>query len=679
MNWMLSLRNVYDTVYQNTKIAGYEKLLPLYHKRQQVHFLVTITEEGEFVSARLNLSAKNNHKDGAPVQYIIAHDLLPTTARSEVGSTESACHPFTAKIKHIAKDLEKYGKKSYFEVYREELAGWVESEHSHEKPRAVLKYLDNHDIVADLVSSGLVFLDAKGNITDPDASIKDEITGVNIKKSMPPKGAQECLVGWEVISADSSVVSKACDDASLVDAWQKYYREKELADNGTGICHLTGEDVVLAKKHPSGVLPGKPSSRIYCAKEKPGFRFSGRMPDTNQTLSDGMKGFAVGRELSMKAHYALAWLIQNQRAYHSSDTNHEATVFWIDDGVENPSIAEHGEAPLSGERFEFSFDDFAVDDGAEAIHSIGDKLAKNLQKSIAGFGDISDENLESKELRVMTVRAFGDKAAHMAVTRYEFMNIKEYLSRISKWYQDFAVSYTYKGRVVIKAPTPFDIFNAFKKDGDGKDSDMLHVRANVQDAILGKTNIERTLVDNIVYRLHNCESYADENDWSHCLRTAAGLIRGYHLRNAQQKEYTMSLDSTYNSRDYLFGRLLAVADSIEEYAHKHDDVHRQTNAKRYLQNLIVRPAVTWSELNNKLLPYREKLHKECPSFLKKRERIEREIMDLMSIEDFNSTKPLGHEWVLGYHHQMQSFFTKSHDAEDVNTASDLDDEKDSAI
>ena len=46
---------------------------------------------------------------------------------------------------------------------------------------------------------------------------------------------------------------------------------------------------------------------------------------------------------------------------------------------------------------------------------------------------------------------------------------------------------------------------------------------------------------------------------------ACALIRGYYHRNLKE-EYTMALDETCRDRSYLFGRILACAEQLEQYA-----------------------------------------------------------------------------------------------------------------
>ena len=62
----------------------------------------------------------------------------------------------------------------------------------------------------------------------------------------------------------------------------------------------------------------------------------------------------------------------------------------------------------------------------------------------------------------------------------------------------------------------------------------------------------------------------------------------------------MYVDEQNTSRDYLFGRLLALAEKIERDTFKTDAGKRVTNAERYIGKFATAPAATWATLFLKL-------------------------------------------------------------------------------
>ena len=73
----------------------------------------------------------------------------------------------------------------------------------------------------------------------------------------------------------------------------------------------------------------------------------------------------------------------------------------------------------------------------------------------------------------------------------------------------------------------------------------------------------------------------------------------------------MAVDKNCTERDYLYGRLLAVADRIEYRTFDMDkDRSRITNAKRYMNNFSQRPFETWKVIEENIQPYLSKLRNE---------------------------------------------------------------------
>ena len=62
-----------------------------------------------------------------------------------------------------------------------------------------------------------------------------------------------------------------------------------------------------------------------------------------------------------------------------------------------------------------------------------------------------------------------------------------------------------------------------------------------------------------------------------------------------------------SSRDYLYGRLLAVADQIESTALHLAKETRGTTASRLMQRFSDRPYSTWKNIEEALKPYKDRI------------------------------------------------------------------------
>ena len=123
----------------------------------------------------------------------------------------------------------------------------------------------------------------------------------------------------------------------------------------------------------------------------------------------------------------------------------------------------------------------------------------------------------------------------------------------------------------------------------------------------------------------------------------------------------MGLDKERRTRDYLYGRLLAVAEYVERSALNQSGERRSTNAERLMQRFADHPCSTWRDLEKQIAPYMQRLQSRDNSYwiYDKAKRVMQDICDLVTdIDDFTSQKKLDGEFLLGYHCQYADFFKK---------------------
>ena len=146
------------------------------------------------------------------------------------------------------------------------------------------------------------------------------------------------------------------------------------------------------------------------------------------------------------------------------------------------------------------------------------------------------------------------------------------------------------------------------------------------------------------------------------LETACAVYK--YNRNRMKEEYQLALEENRTSRDYLYGRLLAVAHQEERAALKEMDQNRETNALRYMQQFALRPASTWKLLyTDKLKPYRRHLKPGLEEWFEQRLQ---DISALFTADDYNSDSPLSGEYLLGYMCQLKAFRKTTDDTSNTN-------------
>ena len=112
----------------------------------------------------------------------------------------------------------------------------------------------------------------------------------------------------------------------------------------------------------------------------------------------------------------------------------------------------------------------------------------------------------------------------------------------------------------------------------------------------------------------------------------------------------MSLDKSRKTRDYLYGRLLAIADNLEQWALKESGENRQTNAARLMQRFSDHPFTTWRTIELALAPYKARLGPRS----NKLQSVIDAVMSLFVPEEFSNDKALSGEFLLGYHSQREA-------------------------
>lgn len=113
----------------------------------------------------------------------------------------------------------------------------------------------------------------------------------------------------------------------------------------------------------------------------------------------------------------------------------------------------------------------------------------------------------------------------------------------------------------------------------------------------------------------------------------------------------MALETNNTSRDYLYGRLLAVAENIEQFSLDKSGEKRLTNAGRLMQRFADRPFTTWKTIELSLLPYIQRLQNTHGGFIATRKQLLDQIHSLFTCDSFNSDKALSAEFLLGFHSQ----------------------------
>ncbi len=626
MGWIGKL---YDT-YENCKsVAGMPRtdgktpLLPIAHSTQNAQVEVVLDVYGNYLRSRtLDKSEETT--------------IIPVTEDSASRSSGIAPHPLCDKLQYVAGDFSDYVKKEkgveFYSKYIEQLEDWCNSKYRNSKVSAIFEYLKVKNTISDLINSkilvsgenGLLKSDIKiGTIAQEDVFIRFRVEG-----DVDHGGENETAV-WL--------------DNKVYDSYIKYYLSKQ---EKTALCYVKGTTIPCSEKHPSKVRSSGDKAKLISANDESGFTFKGRFYDKKQVAS-------VGYETSQKAHNALRWLIDVQGyKFGNPKDGEEVIVAWATGNQKLPQLLEDTD------------DLFGQDENSVPIVTTQKEYAKKLNKAISGYGFELDDNVD-----VVIMGVNSATTGRLSITYYKELKGTDFLNRLYKWYESCSWRHSYKriqdgvdekGRAKYKeklfvgTPAPKEIVKA----AFGIERNE---RLEVDDKLM-KSTIERLLpcitdgaripydiVKAAVNRASNPLSMSRYN-WEKVLSIACALVKKYR-NDKNEEEWEMALDEKQMDRSYLFGRLLAIAQEIEEWAIRNSGEKRDTNAERLMHQFKLHPYKTWSVLTDKLRPYISRLGESGHRLANKMTEVNSKI----SFEDFTSREALKDSYLLGYHCQRQVF------------------------
>ncbi|MGA9116175.1 MAG: type I-C CRISPR-associated protein Cas8c/Csd1 [Bacteroidota bacterium] len=628
MNWMQRLCETYECC-KSMIGSGIEEdqvpLLPICHTTQKAHIEVVIDGEGHF-------------KRAAVVPKEGARTIIPCTEQSGGRTSGEAPHPLCDKLQYVAKDFAASGgrRKSYFASFRGQLTEWGDSEFRHPKAMSVLRYVSRGNVVRDLIRHGVLFT---GNGRKRRAPAKKK-TGSELTILDVVASQEEAFIRW-VVEIPGERESKVWMDRTLWERWIRYYTSTKAVRN---LCQVTGEESFIADQHPAKLRTDGDKAKLVSSNDLSGFTFRGRFLTADEACS-------IGFEATQKAHSALRWLLGRQGYRHGD----QAVVAWAVSGQEIPN-------PLA-DTLDVLGPETPPVDSPEPV-STAQEFALRLKRRIAGYGrELGNSS------GIMVLALDSATPGRMAMTFQRELFSSDFLERVEKWHSSCAWLHKYRYKQIqgererrtkwvctpfVGAPSPSDIAEA----AYGKRVDEKMRRTTVErilPCIIDGRGLPKDLVASAVHRASHREGLEDL-EWEKALSIACALYRKLH----EKENHDMSLDPNRRTRDYLYGRLLAVADSLEQWALSSAGEERQTNAARLMHRFAEHPFSTWRTLELSLSPYKARLGCKAGKHL----RLITEIISQFDPADFSSDRKLSGEFLLGYHCQREALWGRSGEPSD---------------
>ncbi len=573
------------------EVDGREMLAPIGHLVTRAQLEIVLDAQGNYLSARA-------------VEKEEPRIAIPVTEQSASRTVQPHPHALSDQLCYLAGfDVGKH------QAYLAQLAGWAGSEYGDPKLQAVLAYLERGTILDDLARAGLIRLDDTGRPDNEKLLVRWAVNGLGPERSGP------CWTD-PVLFHRYTLYYTARRNRIPADAGQAPGPSFVQVGADVDLCMVSGVRELPAALHPKGIVAFNGNAKLISANDSSGFTYRGRFDSASQAAS-------VGYTASQKAHNALRWLVANEGSRFGGRT----FLCWNPQGIRLP--------PVTGSMRRRNRE-------SEERAAKPTEYRQLLQRALAGWKDALPADAGA------VIAAFdAATAGRLAITYYNELLVSDLLQRMYEWEETFCWE---NGPFGIQSPTLFQLVNwAFGTLRGGRpETDDRILRGQMQRLIACRVDrapfpldIERALVD----RASNLIVY-ESGPRAELLFTACAAVRKYHLDHLKE-EWTMGLDRENTDRSYLFGRLLAVCESVERSTYGPGE-GRETNALRMQKAFAQRPLAGWRALEEKLEPYYRQLSPGLREYYRK---LTAEIVDKLAASPQALNQKLEDVYLLGYYHQ----------------------------
>lgn len=602
-------------------------LLPIFHTNKRSNngkdiIEITLNEEGDFL--RANYLEKNE---------II---IFPITEASVARANDKAPHPLSDELSYITTAFSQ--EKS--DAYMANLGKWVHfNEEGHENVilNSIWTYLKKDTLLDDIIDY------------------------------LYPRSVYKVDANKIVVSVDDKNITLSSKDfitfciETKAKRNRKVSKDKELHKNFISFVESTLDKLPKELCDISGL-------QTYCTKKHRGLMGNAKLISVSNHIEtyygrfeDGSSVTKVGYITSQKIHNMLKYLLENTSTSHTLDASSKV-ITWPSVDLQDYDYDFMNEQTFSETEDENDLVSFLDDDMEE--YSIKSKKAQVINDHIRGkmlsTHATTYQDFDNLRFYVLIIDKVSNGRISVKYFREIFMG--DLTNRISNWYATTNWQYGYGKYLKVKTPSLSQIANVtyghFNKDSK---------RIEMYDDALRKKTVERLLpsiVDgkkipmDIVNKTMNnlSKRIAYKEGWDTLLNTACSVLKKYKW-DYKREEVTSKLDEMNNSRDYLYGRLLAVIELIETTATSSDKI---TNAEKLWATYMQSPQKTYGILIKRIRPYLDRLKKNNKYYYyydTLLSELTNAINDL-DLSNGEQNSRLNEDFIFGYYAQKKQTYTK---------------------
>lgn len=603
---------------------GDESMTPFAHMTMKAMIDVIITPDGEPV--RIEQIVKPAEGKGKPVKgEVKGEDItIPCTTASQ-GKTGINPPPHPLCDKHSYVDRGKDPNRT--DAYLRQLAEWKGGNLELE---AIYNYVNGHSITDDAEKFGV-------KITG-DPGVRFTVTG---------------LPGGRTVHVD--------EDPVIRDRWIR------LQNTGREVYGIDQFGEPLAEpiyNTPKKLLRGHENAKLISVNAQGPwqFQYRGRFASKEEALN-------IDRVSVYRIFAALEWLIEHNgmrtELTKQEKNNGQTLIVWAIDEpqVKPPSpLADSDDASTQLDDFLSAFPENKTENDriADAEISVDTDYARRFTRLLQGK---AGRSVITAHRRIALAILEANVPGRVGIVYYREFRQDEFLEGLLEWHTRNAWRLTHfwkddNGKehttVFTGAPSCEDILEAAYGPSD-IDRMQSEVRRRLVECMFDNKSLPNDILEASYRRTIKPDSFKNASAWDRSVAVTCALWRGYY--NHHGRRINMELDEARTDRDYLYGRLLALADNLEyRVLLRQGDgkVTRSTNAVKFMTTFAAKPYQTWGVLNQQLNPYLKALN--GASWYQ--DDID-EVMALFNTGEFEDNRPLTPLYLLGYSHERRFLKTQS--------------------
>lgn len=442
------------------------------------------------------------------------------------------------------------------------------------------------------------------------------------KKQMLEKLQQESI--WEEFSKNlTKNISFIIEGDTEIIAEKKHLfpKKKETSCN-KGLCLITGSlDHIIETTSSTSIPGGQATGKLVSFQIKSGYDSYGKSQGKNAPIS-------IDAEFCYTTALKMLLDKDSNNKFHIST---RTFVFWASSDNEDTKKIEQNILNLFG---------FVKDLNDDPNYRI-EEVHKFFKAIYSGYMKIK---LDDK----FYFLGLAPNAARIAVVYWNECTLENFAKNMLQHLEDMNILDTRKEK------KPFfglhSIINAVAPRGKASD-----VQPNLTEAII------KSILQGIPYpyALYNAcinRIRSEQNENQSVTISRAAIIKAYLNRlYTNDKKLGIMIDKENTSQGYLYGRLFAVLEHIQEKANGNSTIR-----SRYMNSASATPAVVFPTILNLSTHHVEKLNKGTQIWY---EQIKSEIIDKITVNGFQNHLSLPEQgrFFVGYYHQRQDLYSKKED------------------